>query len=132
MCSLVAGQSNYARSVCDETVLRLQLRPLSFALVEHGEREERQAAGDLSRELVQEEHGRQVPVARIRREFPRSRLDSSKNRRREHRRGVGYRSVADTGIHQRRKSQGERGHDGAVPTAEGLLAKRGRRFEGVF
>src|SRR5690606_34439090 len=63
-----------ARSDGDEAVLRLQLRRLLGALAElRGAVEP--SAEDLPRELVQAQPGREVPVARLRREPPRAALD---------------------------------------------------------
>ena len=83
------------RPVRDAPLLRLQHGRLLHALAEHGAAHRRGvAAHDLRRELVPQGRRRQVPVARLRRELPRARVDLPSPRRRRvrcrhrHRRGA--------------------------------------------
>ena len=69
------GRQTAPRPVRDASVLRLQHGRLLRPLAEDGQTRGRGAAEDLLRQLVPQGRRRQVPVARLRREQPRARVD---------------------------------------------------------
>ena len=123
---------DHARPVCDAAVLWVQLRPVSRALAEHGAQAERESSQDLPRQLVQEERDGPLPLARVRGEQPRARLDLSSRRGR----GFGARDRdrirpdgrSDT--HGRTEGNGQHGR--VVCVVEGLLGEGGGEHREVL
>ena len=73
--SPVNRQSHHARPLRHAPLLRLQLRPVPGTLAQHGPAPRSQAAQDLPCQLVPKGQGRQVPLARLRRELPGAGVD---------------------------------------------------------
>ncbi|XP_069352558.1 phosphoenolpyruvate carboxykinase, cytosolic [GTP] isoform X1 [Eulemur rufifrons] len=122
----IQRQNHHARPLRHEALLWLQLRQIPGPLAEHGAAPSGQAAQDLPCQLVPKGQGRQIPLARLRRELQGAGVDVQPHQRERQRQAHAHR-LHPCGGRPEPERPGRHQHQGALRHLQGVLGEGGGR-----